>query len=203
MASCPRLRPPRPLQAKLFFFDATKKNRIGRRTAPHQRPQQAKLFFIAATKIRIGRRAAPPQRTQQTMPFFFDAKKIRIGRGALLRQGRLQQAKPFSPASIPKCGLEIKNQCTKDGVNGENLASIPKSSPEIKNRCSAEAISGQNPAVILKFTPRNQESLQHQRCSRAKTCSDSQVYPLKSRITARWRAFPGKVSVSAVTCCCE
>ena len=28
--------------------------------------------------------------------------------------------------------------------------------------------------------------------SRTKPCSDSQIDPLKSRITARWKAFPGK-----------
>ena len=127
MASCPRLRSRRLLQAKPFFFAATK-IRIGRGTAPPQRPQQAKLFFIATTKIRIRR-------------------------GALWWQGRLQQAKPFSPASIPKSGLEIKNRCTKDGVNGENLASIPKSGLEIKNRCTRQGINRQNPASILKFGP--------------------------------------------------
>ena len=39
-------------------------------------------------------------------------------------------------ASILKSGLEIKNRCTKEGVNGEKLASIPKFGPEIKNRCT-------------------------------------------------------------------
>ena len=38
-------------------------------------------------------------------------------------------------ASIPKFGPEIKNRCTQERVNGENLASILKSGPEIKNRC--------------------------------------------------------------------
>ncbi|MDD7532237.1 MAG: hypothetical protein PUK15_05755 [Bacteroidales bacterium] len=38
-------------------------------------------------------------------------------------------------ASIRKFGPEIKNRCTKEGVNGEKLASIPKLGPEIKNRC--------------------------------------------------------------------
>ena len=46
-------------------------------------------------------------------------------------------------ASIPKSGLEIKNRCTLEGVNGENLASIPKSGLEIKNRCTLEGESGQ------------------------------------------------------------
>ena len=99
MASCPRLRPPRPLQAEPFFFAAT---------------------------------------------------KIGIGRGALWRQGRLQQAKPFSTASIPKSGLEIKNQCTKEGVNGEKLTSILKSGLEYKNQCTQEAGNEEILASILK-----------------------------------------------------
>ena len=40
-----------------------------------------------------------------------------------------------TPASIRKSELEIKNQCTKEGVNREKRTSIPKSGPEIKNRC--------------------------------------------------------------------
>ena len=124
MASCPRLRSRRLLQAKPFFFAATK-IRIGRGTAPPQRPQQAKLFFIATTKIRIRR-------------------------GALWWQGRLQQAKPFSPASIPKSGLEIKNRCTHEGINRQNPASIPKSEPEIKNRCTHEGLNREKLASIRK-----------------------------------------------------
>ncbi|MDD6114187.1 MAG: hypothetical protein PUB70_07655, partial [Bacteroidales bacterium] len=61
------------------------------------------------------------------------------------------KAELFSAASIRKSGPEIKNRCTKEGVNGENLASIPKSSPEIKNRCTQQGINRQNLASILKF----------------------------------------------------
>ena len=43
---------------------------------------------------------------------------------------------PDDAASIPKFGLEIKNRCTQERVNGENLASIPKSGLEIKNQCT-------------------------------------------------------------------
>ena len=46
-------------------------------------------------------------------------------------------------ASIRKSGLEIKNRCTQEGVNRQNLASIPKFGPEIKNRCTLEEESGQ------------------------------------------------------------
>ena len=45
-----------------------------------------------------------------------------------------------NPAVIRKFGLEIKNQCTKEGVNGEKPTSIPKSGPEIKNRCRKQHI---------------------------------------------------------------
>ena len=148
-------------------------------------------------------------------PFFFDATKIRIGLGRSLPL-RNQQAKPFSPASIRKSGLEIKNRCTHEGINRQNPASIRKfgleiknrctheginrqnpasilkSGPEIKNRCTMEGVSRQNPAVILKFTPSNQESLHAGGRFQAKTCSDSQVHPIKSRITARRRTFSGK-----------
>ena len=137
-----------------FFFAATK-IRIGRGRSSPPRPQQVKPFFFDATKIRIGRGAAPPQRPQQTKLFFIAATKIRIGRGALLRQGRLQQAKPFSPASIPKSGPEIKNRCTKDGVNGQNPASIPKSSPEIKNRCTNQPIFSTHPQHIPQPIPQH------------------------------------------------
>ena len=53
-------------------------------------------------------------------------------------------------ASIRKFGLEIKNQCTKEGVNGEKLTSIPKSGPEIKNRCTKEGVNGEKPTSIPK-----------------------------------------------------
>ena len=56
-------------------------------------------------------------------------------------------------ASIPKSGLEIKNRCTKEGVNGEKLASIPKSGLEIKNRCTQEGVNRQNLASIPKSGP--------------------------------------------------
>ena len=55
-------------------------------------------------------------------------------------------------------------------VTAETLtAVIRKFGPEIQNHCTMEGISGRKPAVIPKFTP-----------------------PLKSRITARRRAFPSK-----------
>ena len=52
-------------------------------------------------------------------------------------------------ASIRKSGLEIKNRCTQEGVNGEKLASIPKFGPEIKNRCTQEGLNGEKHASAL------------------------------------------------------
>ena len=49
-------------------------------------------------------------------------------------------------ALIPKFGLEIKNQCTKEGVIGEKLASIRKFGLEIKNRCTQEGVNGEDRA---------------------------------------------------------
>ena len=54
-------------------------------------------------------------------------------------------------ASIRKSGLEIKNRCTKEGVNGEILASIPKLGPEIKNRCTLDGGNEEKFASIRKF----------------------------------------------------
>ena len=56
-------------------------------------------------------------------------------------------------ASIPKFGPEIKNRCTKEGVNGEKLASIRKSGPEIKNRCTKEDLNGEKLTSIPKSGP--------------------------------------------------
>ena len=111
-------------------------------------------FFFAATTMRCRR------------PFFFAATKIRIGRGRSLPL-RNQQAKPFSPASIRKFGLEIKNHCTLEGV------------------------SWQKPAVIPKFTPSNQESLESQGQISDNPCSDSHIQPMKSGIAATTTAIGG------------
>ncbi|MDY2707430.1 MAG: hypothetical protein SOV31_06830, partial [Candidatus Cryptobacteroides sp.] len=53
-------------------------------------------------------------------------------------------------ASIPKSGLEIKNRCTLEGLNGEKPASILKFGLEIKNRCTLEGLNEENPALIRK-----------------------------------------------------
>ena len=54
-------------------------------------------------------------------------------------------------ASILKFGPEIKNRCTKEGVNREKLASIRKSGLEIKNRCTQKDVFGEKLASIPKF----------------------------------------------------
>ena len=91
----------------------------------------------------------------QAKPFFFAVAKNRIGHGPRCRHSRSRRAihrcSNDGAASIPKSGLEIKNRCTLEGVNGEKLASIPKSGPEIKNRCTQEGVNGENPASIPKF----------------------------------------------------
>ena len=80
----------------------------------------------------------------QAKPFSLAAAKNRIGRGTRCRNGCCRRAilhcSSEDAASIPKSGLEIKNRCTQEGINRQNLASIPKSEPEIKNRCMQQAI---------------------------------------------------------------
>ena len=136
---------------------------------------------------------------------------IRIGRRPRCRYDRSRRAIPHcgsdDAASIPKSGPEIKNRCTQQCINGENLASIPKFGPEIKNRCTQEGVNRQNLASIpksgLEIKNRctqgavNRENLAsirksgpeiRNRCSNKPfpgiPCSDSQIHPLKSRITA-------------------
>ena len=90
-------------------------------------------------------------------PFSFAATNNRIGRGIRCRYGRSRQAIPHccddGAAVIRKSGLEIKNQCTKEGVNGEKLASIRKSGPEIKNRCTKDGGNREMLASIRKSGP--------------------------------------------------
>ena len=56
-------------------------------------------------------------------------------------------------ASIRKSGPEIKNRCTKEDLNWQNLTSIPKSEPEIKNRCTKEDLNREKLASIRKSRP--------------------------------------------------
>ena len=90
----------------------------------------------------------------QAKPFSLAATKIRIGRGPRSRYDHCRRAilscSSDDAASIPKSGPEIKNRCTQEGINRQNLASIPKSGLEIKNRCTQEGINRQNHASIPK-----------------------------------------------------
>ena len=102
-------------------------------------------FFFAATKIRVGcrhlllcdgcgrgrchsggflLRIMPPS----WHPVPACAPRLRCRRAVLYRHDDYA-------AAIRKSGPEIKNRCTKEGVNRQNHASILKSGPEIKNRC--------------------------------------------------------------------
>ena len=96
-------------------------------------------------------------RPLQAEPFFFAATKLESDAEPLCCYARCRRAIPHcssdDAASIPEFGPEIKNRCTKDGVNRQNLASIPKSGLEIKNRCTQDGINRQNPASILKSGP--------------------------------------------------
>ena len=80
----------------------------------------------------------------QAKPFSLAATENRIGRGPRCRYDHCRRAilscSSDDAASIRKSGLEIKNRCTPEGINRQNLASIPKSGLEIKNRCMQQAI---------------------------------------------------------------
>ena len=52
---------------------------------------------------------------------------------------------------FPSSPHEIKNHCSKEDINGQNLASILKFGPEIKNRCTLEGLNGEKLASIPKF----------------------------------------------------
>ena len=90
----------------------------------------------------------------QAKLFFFAVTKKRIGHGPRCRHSRSRRAihrcSNDGASSIPKFGPEIKNRCTQEGVNRQNLASIRKSGPEIKNRCTQGAVNRENLASIPK-----------------------------------------------------
>ena len=93
----------------------------------------------------------------QAKLFFFAVTKNRIGHGPRCRHSRSRRAihrcSNDGAASIRKSGPEIKNRCTQEGVNRQNLASIPKSGLEIKNRCTQGTVNRENPASIRKSGP--------------------------------------------------
>ena len=151
----------------------------------------AVLFTIwSPFNIRIGRGNSLPIRLLQAEPFSFAATKIRIGHGNRCRH----DCRRRNHSSLPLRKLESDaGHRSRDGrcrraiphCCDDGAAVIRKSGPEIKNHCTLEDVSGQNHAAIPKFTPSNQESLHAKGRKLGKTCSDSQINPLKSRIDAR------------------
>ena len=102
-------------------------------------------------------------------------------------------------AAIPKSRPEIKNRCSRGLValcrRNRSSSRQRRIESDAEGRCGDGCCRRNHShcrigdsAAIPKFTPRNQESLHAKGRKRANPCSDSQVYPLKSRITARWRA---------------
>ena len=134
--------PLRPLPAKPFSFAATKIS-IGRRSRCRYGPA-GETILPCGSEEKNRTRNSLSQRLLQAEPFSVAAKKIRIGYGPRSRYDHCRRAilscSSDDAASIPKFGLEIKNRCTQEGVNRQNLASIPKSGLEIKNRCMQQAI---------------------------------------------------------------
>ena len=84
-------------------------------------------------------------------------RKLESDTDHLSRNGRCRRAIPYccddGAAVIRKSGLEIKNHCTREGVNEEIPALIRKFGPEIKNRCTQVAVNRENLASIRKFGP--------------------------------------------------
>ena len=142
MASCPCLHPTTMLQAgKSYLGDDCCRRAILRcgnenwnrtRKALSQRPLQA--GYSSMRQRRIESDAEPRSRHGRCM------------RAILYRHNDCA-------ASISKSKPEIKNRCTKEGVNREKPASIPKFGPEIKNRCTQEGLNREKLASIPKFGP--------------------------------------------------
>ena len=108
----------------------------------------------SAASSRMQSSVAFPISVLQAKLFCFAVAKNRIGHGPRCRHSRSRRAihrcSNDGAASIPKSGLEIKNRCTLEGVNRQNLASIRKFGLEIKNRCTKDGINRQNLASIRK-----------------------------------------------------
>ena len=130
--------------------------RIGRGRSLPLRPLQAGHSSLLQRNLNRTRKIVAATAVAGE-PFSFAATKNRIGRGIRCRYDRCRRAILYRhddcAASIPKSGLEIKNRCTKEGVNGEIPASIRKSGPEIKNRCMKDGGNRENPASIRKSGP--------------------------------------------------
>ena len=152
MASSPRLRPLRhPAGETVLPCGSEEKNRT--RNSLSQRLLQAEPFSVAAKKIRIG--YGPRSRydhCRRAIPHCSseDAASIHKSEPEIKNRCTQEDINRQNLASIPKSGLEIKNRCTQEGINRQNLASIRKSGLEIKNRCTQDGINRQNLASIPK-----------------------------------------------------
>ena len=132
-------------------------------------------LFFAAAKIGIGRG-----------PFYFAATKIRIGRGPLLRLvgcgrdrrhsgGFLLRIMPPSWHPVPACTPRLRCRrtilsCSSDEGNGILQAKL----------FSFAATKLESDAEVVVAEPQL-------------SCSDSQIDPLKSRITAAFGLFLGEI----------
>ena len=133
MASCPCLRPPRPLQAKPFFF-AARKISTGRGESLPLRPKQAKLFSLPHRCSSWAVSGQSLQRLPSLPPEIRNRCTQEVVNGHNL-------------AAIPKLTPEIKNHCTQEGQSLAFLAAIPDFSPRISNHCSARSLSLDIPAA--------------------------------------------------------
>ena len=115
---------------------------------------QAKPFSLAATKNRIGRRPRCRNDRSRRNHSLLPQRKLESDAEHRCRYDNYRRAIPHcsseDAASIPKFGPEIKNRCTQEGINRQNLASISKFEPKIKNRCTPEGVNGHNLAAIPK-----------------------------------------------------
>ena len=132
--------------AVLFTIRSPFNIRIGRRNRcrhgccrrNHSLLQQRKLVSDAEGRCRYGccRRNHSPLRQRKLES---DAEgRCSDGRS---RRAILHRHDDYA-AAIRKSGPEIKNRCTKEGVNEEKLALILKSGHEIKNQCTQQATFG-------------------------------------------------------------
>ena len=163
------------------------------RTSLPLRPLQAEPFSFAATKNGIGRRTSLPLRPLQAKLFFFVAAKIRIGRGPCCRIDRCRRN--HSSLSQRKLESDAANRYRYDRSRRNN--SLLPQRKLVSDAYLVAATAAAGGTIFLRgidsqVLARNHESMHPRGLFRGKSCSDSQVYPLKSRITAAVGSFLGK-----------
>ena len=146
------------------------------------------LFFDATTKIRIGRGKRCRNDRSRRNHSSLRQRRFESDAEPRSRHGRCRRAILYRhndcAASIPKSGPEIKNRCTKEGVNREKLASIPKFGPEIKNRRTQEGLNREKLALILKSEPEIKNRCTKDGVNREKLASIPKSEPeIKNRCT--------------------